>query len=213
MATRAGAVRALAGLLLGLTLLAGLLLLARTTVPGGPPAGTVAARGAASATTGTPPARSRPSASTAAGATPPPEPGPALDPCRLVTPAEAAAALGRPVATTRSRQGFLVRSCLFSGARGGRQVIVQLHQGPAASEEQFRMGRRPDDQPVAGVGDEAWFTSDTGLLDVREGAARFQVGLLDATGRSGPRRVPPSLVTLARTIAGRLPAARAADGP
>jgi hypothetical protein len=92
-------------------------------------------------------------------------------------------------------------------------VIVQLHQGPAASEEQFRMGRRPDDQPVAGVGDEAWFTSDTCLLDVREGAARFQVGLLDATGRSGPRRVPPSLVTLARTIAGRLPAARAADGP
>jgi hypothetical protein len=75
------------------------------------------------------------------------------------------------------------------------------------------MGRRPDDQPVAGVGDEAWFTADTGLLDVRVGAARFQVGLLDAAGRPAPRRVPPALVALARAVAGRLPAAApAADG-
>jgi hypothetical protein len=132
-----------------------------------------------------------------------PATGPASDPCRLVTRAEAAAALGRPVARVQQRQGFLVRSCLFTSA-GGRQVIVQLHQGSAASRAQFRMGRRPDDQAVAGIGDEAWFTPDTGLLDVRQGAARFQVGLLDATGQPAQRRIPPGLLTLARAIAGRL---------
>jgi hypothetical protein len=205
MGIRVGAVRALAGLLLGLAVLVGVVVLARPTAPGGAPAASRSAAdraGATPTTTGAPP-MSRPGAS-AAATTPGPAPGQAADPCRLVTRAEAAAALGRPVARVQPRQGFLVRSCLFSGARG-RQVVVQLHQGPAASLTQFRMGRRPDDQPVAGVGDEAWFTPDTGLLDVREGAARFQVGLLDgAGGRPTPPRVPPDLVALARAVAGRL---------
>jgi hypothetical protein len=209
MATRVTAARMLAGLLLGAAALAVLVLLARTaTAPRGAPTATGAAvpgtRGP-SATAGGPATTPGPGASAAAGTTPAaPAAGPASDPCRLVTRAEAAAVLGRPVVKVQARQGFLVRSCLFVGARGDRQVIVQVHQGPAASRAQFEMGRRPDDQPVAGVGDEAWFTPDTCLLDVREGAARFQVGLLDAAGRSSPRRVPPSLITLARAIAGRL---------
>jgi hypothetical protein len=208
MATRVTAVRLL-GLLLGVAVLAGLVLLARpATAPRSPPTATGAVPGARrpSATVGGPAAMTPgPRASSAAGTTPTaPAAGPTSDPCRLVTRAEAAAALGQPIAKVRPRQGFLVRLCLFVSAPGGRQLIVQLYQGPAASLAQFRMARRPDDQPVAGVGDEAWFTPDTCLLDVRQGAARFQVGLLDATGRPGPRRVPPSLVTLARTIAGRL---------
>jgi hypothetical protein len=207
--TRVTAVRLSAGALLGVAALAGLVLLARpATAPGGAPTATsAAATGARSpaATGGGQAATSGPGASSAAG-TPPTAPaaGPASDPCRLVTRAEAAEALGRPVVKVQPRQGFLARSCLFVGARGGRQLIVQFHQGPAASRAQFEMGRRPDDQPVAGVGDEAWFTPDTCLLDVRKGAVRFQVGLLDAAGRPGPRRVPASLLTLARTIAGRL---------
>jgi hypothetical protein len=219
--TRVTAVRLLAGLLLGVAVLAGLVLLARTataprvarTVTGpalaGAPGPSATAGGQAAATT------SAPGAPSAAGATPTaPATGPAPDACRLVTRAEAATVLGRPVVKVQPRQGFLVRSCLFSSDRGGRQVIVQLHQGPAASLAQFRMGRRPDDQPVGGVGDEAWFTPDTCLLDVRVGAARFQVGLLDATGRPAPGRVPPGLVALARAIASRLPAAGpAAGGP
>jgi len=207
--TRVTAVRLLAGLLLGVAVLAGLVLLARrATAPRGAPTATsAAATGARS-----PAATGGGQAATASGpvgssaVTPPTAPatGPASDPCRLVTRAEAAAVLSRPVVKVQPRQGFLVRSCLFVGARGGRQLIVQVHQGPAASRAQFEMGRRPDDQPVAGVGDEAWFAPDTCLLDVRKGAARFQVGLLDAAGRAGPRRVPASLVTLARAIAGRL---------
>jgi hypothetical protein len=211
MATRVAAVRTLAGLLLGAAVLAGLVLLARTVgaprgVPTAPGAAATGARSPAATLGGQATTTSGPGASAAAGTSPtaPPSPGPASDPCRLVTRAEAAAVLGRPVAKVQPRQGFLVRSCLFSSARGGQQLIVQLHQGPAASRAQFRMGRRADDQPVAGVGDEAWFTPDTGLLDVRKGAARFQVGLLDATGRSGSRRVPPSLLTLAKAAADRL---------
>lgn len=216
--TRITTVRLLAGLLLGVAVLAGLVLLARTaTAPRGAPSAT----GAVVNGTGRPPTTageqaattSGPGASSAAGTAPTaPATGLTFDACRLVTRAEAGDVLGRPVVKVQPRQGFLVRSCLFVGARGGRQLIVQVHQGPAASRSQFEMGRRPDDQPVAGVGDEAWFTPDTCLLDVRKGAARFQVGLLDAAGRPGPRRVPASLVTLARAIAGRLPAASAAGG-
>jgi hypothetical protein len=215
MATRVGAVRALAGLLLGLAVLAGVVLLARPTAPGGSPAAQRSAADqarAASVTTGQPPATTSGSGSSAATTTTAePALGQAADPCRLVTRAEAAAALGGPIARVRSRQGFLVRSCLYLGARG-RQVVLQLHQGPAASQMQYRMGRRPDDQPVGGVGDEAWFTPDTGLLDVRVGAARFQVGLLGATGPPALRRVPPGLVTLARAVASRMPAAATAAG-
>lgn len=210
MVSRVTVVRLLAGLLLAVAVLAGLVLLARTAMAprGAPTTGAAAtharsptSRAGEQAVTTT----SGPGASSAAGTTPTaPVTGPASDPCRLVTRAEAAAVLGRPVVKVQPRQGFLVRSCLFVGARGGRQVIVELHQGPAASRVQFEMGRRPDDQAVAGVGDEAWFTPDTCLLDVRKGAARFQVGLLDATGRSGSRRIPPGLLHLARAAAARL---------
>jgi hypothetical protein len=207
--TRVTTVRLLAGLLLAVAVLAGLVLLARpATAPRGAPTATsAAATGARSpAATGGGQAATTSGPGGSSAVTPPTAPaaGPASDPCRLVTRAEAAAVLSRPVAKVQPRQGFLVRSCLFMSVPGGRQLILQLHQGSAASRAQFRMARRPDDQPVAGVGDEAWFTPDTCLLDVSKGAARFQVGLLDAAGRPGPRRVPASLVTLARAIAGRL---------
>jgi hypothetical protein len=130
MATRVIAVRALAGLLTGLAVLAGVVLLARPTAPGAaPPApGTVAdqARAPSARAGELPPATSTPGAEGAAGSTPPAAAGPAADPCRLVTRAE------------------------------------------------------------------------------RDGAARFQVGLLDGTGQPASRRAPPGLLTLARMIAGRL---------
>ncbi|HEX6676502.1 MAG TPA: hypothetical protein VF486_15935 [Actinomycetes bacterium] len=209
MSTRVTAVRALAGVALGLAVVAGLVLVAR-------PAGQRTARGAAGsrapAGIGAQPAATSvpgprvPGAATATTAGPPPgRPAQAApDPCRLATRAEVAAVLGRPVTRIQRRQGFLVRACLFSGADAGRQVVVQVNEGPAASREQFAMARTIGSQPVRGVGDEAWFTPDTGLLDVRDGVARFQVGLLDATGPSRPGHVPSSLLALARKVAGRV---------
>jgi hypothetical protein len=213
MASRVTAARAAAVVLLGLAVSAALVGLGRPGGRGaaGPAGGRVAATDrAATATSGGAAAPSGPGPAAPAGGTPatsasgPAAGGAAADPCHLVTGPEVAAVLQRPVARIQRRQGFLVRSCLFSDEGGGRHVIVQLDQGPAASETQFRMGRTDQDQPVAGVGDEAWFTPDTGLLDVRKGAARFQVGLLDLTGGTRARGVPRGLLALARAVAGRL---------
>ena len=210
MPARVTATRALAGLVLGLAVVAGLVLVAR---PAGWGTGAAGSRGPA-ATAGGPAATSGPGAPAPAAVATTSAPGPvptapaqaAADPCQLVTRAEVAVVLGQPVARIQPRQGFLIRSCLFSGAGGGRQLVVQVNYGPAASQQQFRMARIPGGQPVGGVGDQAWFTPDTGLLDVLKGPARFQVGVLGTTGRSGLRGVPSSLLTLARKVAARVSA-------
>ena len=214
MASRVTAARAAAVVLLGLAVSAALVGLGSPGGQGaaGPAGSRVAAtdRAATATSGGAAAAPSGPGTAAPAGGTPATSApgmaagGAAADPCHLVTSPEVAAVLERPVARIQRRQGFLVSSCLFSDEGGGRQVIVQLDQGPAASETQFRMGRTAQDQPVAGVGDEAWFTPDTGLLDVRKGAARFQVGLLDLTGGTRARGVPRGLLALARAVAGRL---------
>jgi hypothetical protein len=208
MLARLTAARVLAGLLLGLAVVVGVVLVARPagqrTAPGAAGSRAPAGPGGQPVATSGPGARV-PAAATATTAGPPSRPvQAAADPCRLATRAEVAAVLGRPVARVQPRQGFLVRSCLFLGAGASRQVVVQVNYGPAASREQFRMARAPGGQPVRGVGDEAWFTPDTGLLDVRKGAARFQVGLLGTAGRPASRSVPSSLLALARNLARRV---------
>jgi hypothetical protein len=199
---------ALAGLLLGLAVVAGLVLLARPAGQGSGATGDRAAGEAAGPATTAGPAARASGAAPATTSAPRPVPSTSVqattDPCRLVTRAEVAVVLGQPVVRIQPRQGFLVRSCLFSGGGRGRQVIIQVNHGPAASAVQFRMARTPGGQPVRGVGDEAWFTPDTGLLDVRKGPARFQVGLLGTTGRSESRSVPSSLLALARKITVRI---------
>jgi hypothetical protein len=208
MLARLTTARALAGLLLGFAVVVGFVLVARPasqrTAPGSAGSRAPARPGGQPAATSGPGARV-PAAATATTAGPSSRPvQAAADPCRLATRAEVAAVLGRPIAKVQPRQGFLVRSCLFLGAGASRQVVVQVNYGPAASREQFRMARATGGQPVRGVGDEAWFTPDTGLLDVRKGAARFQVGLLGTAGQSTSRSVPPSLLALARNLAGRV---------
>jgi hypothetical protein len=208
MRARRTAARALAALLLGLAAAVGVVLVARPAGLGTAPDAAVSPAPAAPGPAGQP-ATSRPGtpapAATATTAGPASRPvQAAADPCRLATRAEVAAVLGRPVARVQPRQGFLVRSCLFLGAGASRQVVVQVNYGPAASREQFRMARAPGGQPVRGVGDEAWFTPDTGLLDVRKGPARFQVGLLGTAGQAASRSVPPSLLALARNLARRV---------
>ena len=213
MTARVIAARAIAGLLLGSVVVACLVLAVRQagprTTPGTDAAGDRAPgerAGGPVATSG--PGGQAPGAATATTSAPGPVQGtPAqadADPCRLVTRAEVAAVLGQAVVRVQPLQGFLVRSCVFSGAGSGRQVIVQVNYGPAASQEQFRMARTPGGQAVGGVGDEARFTPDTGLLDVRKGPARFQVGLLGTAGRSESSHVPSSLLALARKVTGRI---------
>ena len=135
-------------------------------------------------------------------------PAPPAPPCqRVLTNAEASAALGAAVARTESRDGFLLRTCTFWAA-SGRYLLVQVSRGVAASKEQYELSRLPADRDVAGVGQAARWTRDTGLLDVLDGEARFQVGLFGAAGRTstGAAEPPPRLEAAARAVAAHLQA-------
>jgi hypothetical protein len=121
----------------------------------------------------------------------------------VLSGAEAAGALGAAVTRVETRDGFLVRSCTFWSG-GGRYLLVQVNRGVTASRDQFELSRLPGDRAVAGIGQAARWTRDTGLLDVLDGAARFQVGLFTPAG--GPAAAEPSarLEAAARAVAARL---------
>ena len=133
-------------------------------------------------------------------------PAPPAPPCQnVLTNAEAAAALGAAVARTESRDGFLLRTCTF-WTGSGRYLLVQVSRGVAASKEQYDLSRLPADRDVAGIGQAARWTRDTGLLDVLDGGARFQVGLFTAAGRTsaGAAEPPPRLEAAAQAVAAHL---------
>jgi hypothetical protein len=132
---------------------------------------------------------------------PPAPPAPACQ--RVISSGEAAAALGATVARTESRDGFLVRSCTF-WTSNDRYLLVQVSRGVAASRDQYDLSRLPADKTVPGIGQAARWTRDTGLLDVFDGAARFQVGLFTAGGAPAAAEPPPRLEAAARAIAARL---------
>jgi hypothetical protein len=132
---------------------------------------------------------------------PPAPPAPACQ--RVISDAEAAAALGATVARAESRDGFLVRSCTF-WTSNDRYLLVQVSRGVAASRDQYELSRLPADRTVPGIGQAARWTRDTGLLDVFDGAARFQVGLFTAGGAPAAAEPPPRLEAAARAIAARL---------
>ena len=158
-----------------------------TTAPGGTSAQPGTAAGDAGGETGT--------------SGPPAPPAPAC--ASVMTEAEAAAALGAPVARLESQDGFLVRSCTF-WTHSNRYLLVQVHRGVAASRDQYELSRLPNDRTVAGIGQAARWTPDTGLLDVLDGPARFQVGLFDPAGAPEAAEPPPRLETAARAIAAHL---------
>jgi hypothetical protein len=155
-----------------------------TTVDGASPAGDEAGAGTGPGTSG-----------------PPAPPAPAC--AGVLSGAEAASALGAAVARVETRDGFLVRSCTFWSG-GDRYLLVQVNRGVSASRDQFELSRLPGDRAVAGIGQAARWTRDTGLLDVLDGAARFQVGLFTPAG--GPAAAEPSarLEAAARAVAARL---------
>jgi hypothetical protein len=131
-------------------------------------------------------------------------PAPPAPPCAgVLSGPEAAAALGTPVARTESRDGFLVRSCTF-WTSGDRYLLVQVNRGVTASRDQYELSRLPGDRTVAGIGQAARWTRDTGLLDVLDGAARFQVGLFTQAGTPAAAEPSARLEAAARQIAAHL---------
>jgi hypothetical protein len=199
-------------------LLAGVVWLAWAMVNRDDPAGGVA--GGVPLTTAEPSAPADPSPTTAPGPTtgegaapggdaagtgpdatgPPAPPAPACQ--GVLSNAEATAALGATVSRVDVRDGFLVRSCVYRSP-GDRYLLVHVYRGVAASKDQFELSRLPADRTVRGIGESARWTRDTGLLDVLDGAARFQLGLFTPAG--APSAEPPArLAAAARAIAARL---------
>ena len=132
---------------------------------------------------------------------PPAPPAPACQ--NVLSDAEAGAALGASVARVEAHDGFLLRTCTF-WTSGDRYLLVQVSRGVAASRDQFELSRLPGDQAVTGIGQAARWTRDTGLLDVLDGAARFQVGLFTPAGGPAATDPPPRLEAAARAVAARL---------
>jgi hypothetical protein len=132
----------------------------------------------------------------------PPPPAPACQ--QVLSNGEAAAALGRPVARVQVRDGFLVRACTFWDRGSDRYLLVQLQRGPTASRTAFQLSRRPQDRPVTGIGEAARWEPDTGLLDVLDGTARFQVGVFEVTGVDPVAQPPSGVRAVARTVTARL---------
>jgi hypothetical protein len=132
---------------------------------------------------------------------PPAAPAPSC--AGVLSGAEAAAALGGSVARVESRDGFLVRTCTFR-AGGDRYLLVQVSRGVAASRDQYELSRLPGDQDVAGIGQAARWTRDTGLLDVLDGPARFQVGLFTPAGTPAAAEPSARLEAVARAVAAHL---------
>ena len=132
---------------------------------------------------------------------PPAPPAPAC--AGVLSGAEAAAALGTPVARVETRDGFLVRTCTFWSS-GDRYLLVQVNRGLAASRDQYELSRLPGDRNVAGIGQAARWTRDTGLLDVLDGPARFQVGLFTPAGGPAAAEPPARVEAAARAVAAHL---------
>jgi hypothetical protein len=132
---------------------------------------------------------------------PPAPPAPAC--AEVLSGAEAAAALGTPVARVETRDGFLVRSCTFWSS-GDRYLLVQVNRGVAASRDQYELSRVPGDRNVAGIGQAARWTRDTGLLGVFDGPARFQVGLFTPAAGPAASEPPARLEAAARAVAAHL---------
>jgi hypothetical protein len=159
-----------------------------TTAEGGSPAGGDAGDGAAG--------------DAGSGTSGPPAP-PAPSCAGVLSGAEAAAALGSSVARVESRDGFLVRACTF-WASSDRYLLVQVSRGVAASRDQYELSRLPGDRNVAGIGQAARWTRDTGLLDVLDGPARFQVGLFTPAGTPAAAEPSARLEAVARAVANHL---------
>jgi hypothetical protein len=131
-------------------------------------------------------------------------PAPPAPPCAgVLSDAEAATALGAAVSRTETRDGFLVRTCTYWSG-DDRYLLVQVNRGLTASRDQFELSRLPGDRTVAGIGQAARWTRDTGLLDVLDGAARFQVGLFTPAGGPTATEPPARLEAAARAVAARL---------
>jgi len=132
---------------------------------------------------------------------------PKLDACALITPAEAAAALGIDAATIQPHAGTSkVASCRFQSARSTPITLIVHQYGDANGASQAlqtafdRAKKQSTFQPVAGVGDAAGMLGQTLAVRTHTMILTLKVaGMKDAAADSAAEQ------RLARIAIGRLP--------
>lgn len=143
-----------------------------------------------------------------ASATPPaaaPSPALAVDACSLITPAEAASAIGGKVGP--AKPGAAGTSCSYNEepfAFDGGLLSVTVFAETAISYQMLQ-GQFTNKEPLPGVGDEAFIAN---MPDTAGANAGFRVGptvVLISFGAKGPTSaIPGKLQALAAAAAGRL---------
>ncbi|HEY0396423.1 MAG TPA: hypothetical protein VGD01_18245 [Candidatus Elarobacter sp.] len=125
----------------------------------------------------------------------PPAASAAVDPCKLVTTAEASAAMGTRSLPGAPHKGRTGSSCRYYSADHKMNVFVQAI-GPGDLQGAGQLGGKN----VSGIGDQAIWAS--GSLFIRKGGNFAQVGLYRSAGSM--EHMDPQIVPLGKVAASRM---------
>ena len=145
--------------------------------------------------TGAPPTNTTPAASAAGTGS--------ADPCALVTSAEAQAAIGVPVATTKRKDDSGYHVCEYTSADGRTNLVVTLYDRVGDGEDKTSFELAFAGQPVTGVGSDARFNADLSALAVLQNGTVVVVTMSNPVGVAGAQ-IQAALTKVAIAALGRL---------
>ena len=119
----------------------------------------------------------------------------ALNPCALVTTAEASSAMGTGSLPGKAHTSRRSTSCRYYSSDHTKNVFVQT----SGAEDMIGAGQLGG-KPVAGIGDKAIWAA--GSIFVQKGGKYMQVGLYRSA--ASMEKMDPQIVPLAKTVAGRM---------
>lgn len=119
----------------------------------------------------------------------------ALDPCALITVAEATAAMGVPSQAGLRHSGRAGESCRFYSPDHQMNVFVKL-----AEAGDLMGARQLGGKTMPGIGDEAVWAG--GTIFIRKGAHFASVGLY--LNANSMKSIDPQLLVLGKAAAGRM---------
>ena len=128
----------------------------------------------------------------------------AVDPCALVTKAEAQKLIGTTLQDgVEAGQGTDAPSCTYSGDPTGPTAQVEVHTGAGAKKyyDLQRDGLGHQMTAEAGIGDEAWIDKDDMSIFVRKGDLWFVIHMVSL---DDIEKFIPGLKKAAETAVGRV---------
>jgi hypothetical protein len=121
-----------------------------------------------------------------------------VDPCKLLTPAEAQSALGMPVKPGQFVESIIYRICIFKAVKGGPPYVsVGLTSVDKASFDTVD----PSQERAVGTNLDAFFTRNNSDLNVWHAGnqLQIQVHFEDNVGQAGARAAELKLAAIAVT--------------